>query len=249
MALILLTGGPGAGKTSLCEELSARGFTTVQESGRAVISRFGQRPQPADFGRAMLELDLANHHQHRTSSVPVFCDRGLPDLAAFATHHRLADVAVYLDAIAQNRYHPSAFTSPPWPEIIQNDSERDQSFAEAVATYGRLVAEYRSNGYDLINYRGRQCSARLQQPLACGHPPHSCRNLGRQGIHSNEQGLGPGSALGFCDECPHFALKCFRIRGITGDLDQRFLTGVITSKEVDFMAFVCLHIVHVQFAA
>ncbi|WP_414897005.1 AAA family ATPase [Rhodovulum sp. YEN HP10] len=33
----VLTGGPGAGKTSLITELACRGFHTIPESGRAVI--------------------------------------------------------------------------------------------------------------------------------------------------------------------------------------------------------------------
>ena len=33
----VVTGGPGAGKTSLITELSRRGFHTIPESGRAII--------------------------------------------------------------------------------------------------------------------------------------------------------------------------------------------------------------------
>ena len=33
----VVTGGPGAGKTSLITELAHRGFHTIPESGRAII--------------------------------------------------------------------------------------------------------------------------------------------------------------------------------------------------------------------
>jgi predicted ATPase len=33
----VVTGGPGAGKTSLITELARRGFHTIPESGRAII--------------------------------------------------------------------------------------------------------------------------------------------------------------------------------------------------------------------
>ncbi|WMS43739.1 AAA family ATPase [Acuticoccus sp. MNP-M23] len=36
---LVVTGGPGAGKTSLITELARRGFYTIPESGRAIIRK------------------------------------------------------------------------------------------------------------------------------------------------------------------------------------------------------------------
>jgi len=45
----------------------------------------------------------------------------------------------------------SAFLSRPlWPEIFAQDSERKQSFEEAVATYEVMVDTYAALGYELI---------------------------------------------------------------------------------------------------
>ena len=44
----VVTGGPGAGKTSLITELARRGFHTISESGRAII-----REEMASCGDAL----------------------------------------------------------------------------------------------------------------------------------------------------------------------------------------------------
>lgn len=48
------------------------------------------------------------------------------------------------------RYHRQVFVAPPWPEIYAHDTERRQSFAEAVRTHESMVATYTEFGYDLI---------------------------------------------------------------------------------------------------
>lgn len=45
---VVMTGGPGSGKTTLIEALSKRGFSTSPEGGRAII-----RDQMAIEGRAL----------------------------------------------------------------------------------------------------------------------------------------------------------------------------------------------------
>lgn len=45
--------------------------------------------------------------------------------------------------------HRSVFILPPWAAIYENDSERDQSFADAVNVHVNLVSWYRSCGYVL----------------------------------------------------------------------------------------------------
>src|SRR5215831_1817656 len=56
MPRVVVTGGPGVGKTTLLAQLHASGYTIVSESARAIISerrRRGQspRPEPAEFAR------------------------------------------------------------------------------------------------------------------------------------------------------------------------------------------------------
>ena len=85
----VVTGGPGAGKTSLITELARRGFHTVPESGRAIIRDEVQSggdalpwaDRPA-FAQKMLERDLDAYSAAQALTGPVIFDRGLPDTPA-----------------------------------------------------------------------------------------------------------------------------------------------------------------------
>lgn len=88
----VVTGGPGAGKTSLITELARRGFHTIPESGRAIIREEMQSGGDAlpwadrmAYARRMLERDLRAHSAAQALSGPVIFDRGTP------RHHRLPD--------------------------------------------------------------------------------------------------------------------------------------------------------------
>lgn len=62
----IVTGGPGAGKTSLLAELARRGFQTIPESGRAII-----REEMARGGDALPWSDriaYAERNQTRTEA-------------------------------------------------------------------------------------------------------------------------------------------------------------------------------------
>lgn len=63
---LVVTGGPGAGKTSLITELARRGFHAIPESGRAIIreetASGGDALPWADhmaYAERMLERDLS----------------------------------------------------------------------------------------------------------------------------------------------------------------------------------------------
>jgi predicted ATPase len=49
------------------------------------------------------------------------------------------------------RYRTRVFVAPPWPEIYATDAERNQDFAEAVATCEAVRAAYGEFGYEPIN--------------------------------------------------------------------------------------------------
>lgn len=143
----VLTGGPGAGKTTLIEHLRSQGELCVDETARAVI-----REQAASGGTALpwgdqqaywretSRRDVALYDGLAGETRAVFFDRGVVDDLAWA---RTADFAPDPDLVAQleaRACNVHVFTFPPWAEIYVQDAERKQDFAEAVRTYDRIVA-------------------------------------------------------------------------------------------------------------
>jgi len=59
MPRVIVTGGPGAGKTTLISHLAAAGYATVHDSVRAIIAErlahgLSRRPEPQEFARETL---------------------------------------------------------------------------------------------------------------------------------------------------------------------------------------------------
>ncbi len=129
----------------------------MPEAGRAIIqdqAAIGGEAlpwiAPKAFADWMLCWELRSYREALSGSGPVFFDRGIPDVAGYL---RLMDLPVpeyVVRAIEQFRYSPQVFIAPPWPEIFTQDTERKQTFEEAVRTYDSLAATYREHGYELV---------------------------------------------------------------------------------------------------
>lgn len=153
---IVITGGPGSGKTTLIDALAARGFPTCPEAGRAIIrdqvAISGPALPWADralFAELMLSWELRSHGAAHEMAGKVLFDRGVPDVLGYL---RLCDLPVpaHIEAAAQRfRYRRQVFIAPPWPEIFGQDAERKQDFTEAERTFHAVAEAYRAHGYEL----------------------------------------------------------------------------------------------------
>ena len=153
MPHVVLTGGPGAGKTTLLAQLAAMGFTTVEESARAIIAErlangASRRPDPPAFAREILRRDIEKYLGQPQTAKWVFFDRGVIDALGM-----LQEVSALpepeLQAMLSTYLFHTVFILPPWEAIYVNDAERDQSFAEAVNVHAKLVQWYRLCGCTL----------------------------------------------------------------------------------------------------
>ena len=158
----IVTGGPGAGKTAIVERLAARGFPTVAEPGRAILAEQaaigGTAVHGGDavvaFRDLMLQRDVAAFLRmadgDTDADVPVFFDRGIPDLIGYC---RLIGVPVadhVRRAADTHRYSDTVFVPPPWREIYVQDALRSQDWDEAVRTYELIAAAYAECGYRTV---------------------------------------------------------------------------------------------------
>jgi predicted ATPase len=164
----VITGGPGAGKTSLVAALERHGVPVVHESARPVLRAAAAAGVDVDawrrssaFAEAMLAHDLDAHDRMRATTGPVVFDRGLPDILAFCRLEGVAPPPGLMQAIDRWRYAEPVFIAPPWPDIYTTDAERIQSPAEAEASYRMLLATYAACGYRLVELPRVPLQARL----------------------------------------------------------------------------------------
>jgi predicted ATPase len=165
MPFVILTGGPGAGKTALLSELASLGYPTVDETARAIIAdrlARGLSPRPAlsEFAHEILRQDIAKYIALRQTAREgpadrqhvrawTFFDRGLVDALGLVQDVAPMPAADTTALLATYPFHPLVFILPPWEAIYVTDAERDQSFTEAVAVHGTLARWYGACGYEL----------------------------------------------------------------------------------------------------
>ncbi len=154
---LILTGGPGAGKSALIETLRQSGYATSVEAGRGIIQHqmdIGGRAlpwiDPALFAEMMLDWEMRSYDIARTKVGAVFFDRGVPDVAGYLRLMGLPIPEYVRKAVEVFRYNRRVFIAPPWKEIFCQDRERKQDFDEAVRTYDALAVTYSEFGYELV---------------------------------------------------------------------------------------------------
>ena len=155
--MIVVTGGPGSGKSSLIDAMAQRGFRTMPEAGRAIIRdqiRIGGKALPwadrAVFAELMLGWELRSYQEALASDALVLMDRGMPDVVGYLTLCGLPVPAHFETAAKTYPYNKRVFLAPYWDAIFTQDTERKQDRQEAEAT-GMVMAEtYGRLGYQIV---------------------------------------------------------------------------------------------------
>jgi predicted ATPase len=153
----IVTGGPGAGKSTLIDRLEQQGFARSVEAGRAIIqdqTAIGGSALPwkdaSLFAELMLSWELRSYGMAQQGTGAVFFDRGVPDVVAYLRLVGLSVPEHMRKAVEMFRYNRRVFIAPPWKEIFRQDRERKQDFDEGVRTYDSLVETYTSLDYELV---------------------------------------------------------------------------------------------------
>jgi predicted ATPase len=153
----VLTGAPGSGKTAMLREFAEAGYEGVPEPARIVLAEERAvggtgvpETDPARFCSLLLTKAVASYEQAAGSIVPIFFDRGVPDVIGYARWLGV-DASTAEAASASCRYNDIVFVLSAWESIYLTDDERKMPF-EAARAFGEVLRTvYEELGYELVD--------------------------------------------------------------------------------------------------
>ena len=153
MKRVVLTGGPGTGKTTLLARLHEAGYECGDDAARSIIrERKGQglspRPAPRDFAAQVLEREIAAYDA--VVGGTAFFERGVVDAAASLLGAGAIEKSDAERLVALYPYQ-AVFLFPPWEEIYCQDEERDQTFDHAIKVDELTRRWYTQHGYTCVD--------------------------------------------------------------------------------------------------
>ncbi|MGB5981159.1 MAG: ATP-binding protein [Nonlabens sp.] len=163
---IVLIGGPGTGKTSVINQLSASNYHILPEVSREVTLEARKQ------GIEQLFLTDAHAFSDRLLSGRIdqynnalsgvnFYDRGIPDVPAY---HRFTGDPIperYFQACIDHKYD-TCFFFPIWEEIYEQDNERYEDIATAKKLSDIIKSEYLDLNYNVIDMPLTSVSQRVE---------------------------------------------------------------------------------------
>lgn len=161
---IVITGGPGTGKTSLINALKQNGFCCCDEIIREMtLKAKAQGDQehlqrnpltfvkdPYLFNKRLLRERIEQFRKASESHCPsIFFDRGIPDVLAYMDHFHQPYGEEFIKACTTYRYD-QVLILPPWKAIYTQDDARLENFEESKEIHEVLEKTYANLGYSPI---------------------------------------------------------------------------------------------------
>ena len=155
---IVITGGPGTGKSTLINELINRNYTCLEEISREVTLNAQKQgidqlflTNPLLFSELLLKGRLKQYESAKTCEDEiVFFDRGIPDVIAYMDYAGNTYPEHFKDSAKQSVYD-TVFILKPWKGIYKSDNERYESFEQAEIIHDYLLNTYQDYNYDPID--------------------------------------------------------------------------------------------------
>jgi predicted ATPase len=155
--IIVITGGPGTGKSTIIDLLIKKGYACYPEISREVTLEAKKRgidqlflTEPLLFSQMLLDGRLKQYQNaNQEENHPVFIDRGIPDILAYMDF--IGDeYPEHFENHCHGTRYDKVFVLPPWEEIYVSDEARYENFDQAKIIYDHLKLTYKKYGYELI---------------------------------------------------------------------------------------------------
>lgn len=155
---IVITGGPGTGKSSIINELISRGYTCLEEISRQVTLDAKKNgidqlflTNPLLFSELLLRGREQQYNQtSNLNTGVVFLDRGIPDVLAYMDFIGDTYPQYFID-VCKDSVYDCVFILKPWQDIYVSDNERYESFEDALKIHEHLLNTYQTFNYKLID--------------------------------------------------------------------------------------------------
>ena len=153
---VVITGGPGSGKSTIINHLKVRGYPVFEEISRDIIRQnleSGSDILPwknlKDFSR---QVFYGRSKQYTEAAEGVnFYDRSVIDVLSYLPLEGFLPDAELVDWVHQNPYYPIVFITPPWKKIYIRDQERREDWKTACRIFELLRKTYKDFGYTLVS--------------------------------------------------------------------------------------------------
>lgn len=154
----VITGGPGAGKSTLINELKSRGYRCFDEVARQIIQEqvnSGGDALPWQnikrFKEIMLLRTIENYNiAIKNPKEITFFDREIFDLIAYDRITKTESSLDLQNAVQTCLCNKKVFVTPPWEQIYCNDNERKQTYEESIDIYNNILKVYSEYGFEII---------------------------------------------------------------------------------------------------
>ncbi len=172
---IVITGGPGSGKTEIINSLSKKNFYCFKEVSREII-----RPEqlkgienyfsdkPIEFSKRLIKKRKEQYIESSNLSLSkrkpvIFFDRGLHDIFAYLNYIKKSYNNIKFKL--EDYSYDMAFILPPWKEIYKTDSERKESYEQSIQIHKHIRSIYIKYKIQLFEIKPNTIENRVSEIL------------------------------------------------------------------------------------